>query len=154
MKTKTFWCLLLGGLWLGLAGCESTGGLGERLRLVEPARRSFESPVAPVFTSARQALQRMGFKITRASASSGRIDAVNAVRADAALRGSSQIDVKIVIESNLADGSEMQVWMTEVVEDRFTQAGGLGTRTPLRASPLYQVLFRETAKGLGIVENN
>ncbi|MCC6414963.1 MAG: hypothetical protein IT582_03530 [Opitutaceae bacterium] len=148
------WSLLLSGLWLCLAGCESMGGLGERFRPAEPALHNFESPLNSVYTSARQALQKMGFKITRASESSGRIDAVNGVRADATLRSSSQIEVRVALDSTLEGGTEMRVWMIEIVEDRFTQSGGYGIRSPLRASPLYEVLFRETAKVLGLPENN
>lgn len=138
---------------LMLAGCESTGGFSERFRPAEPVLRSYDQPPAQVFSAARKALDLMGFKITRASEASGRIEAVNAVRADAALRSSSQVSVKVELESTLEGGTEMRVWMNEIVEDNFTGAGGYGTRTPLRASPLYEVLFRETEKGLGLAEN-
>lgn len=148
------WHLLFVLVALALAGCESTGGLSERFRPAEPELRSFEKPPEEVFSASRKALELMGFKVTRASESSGRIEAVNAVRADAALRSSSQISVKVTIEATLDGGTDMRVWMTEIVEDSFSGAGGYGTRTPLRASPLYEVLFRETGKGLGLVEND
>ena len=148
------WQFLTFVLVLAVAGCESTGGLGERFRPAEPELQSFEQPPEEVFSAARKALELMGFKVTRASESSGRIDAVNAVRADAALRSSSQISVKVMFEATLDGGTDMRVWMTEVVEDSFTGAGGYGTRTPLRASPLYEVLFRETGKALGLPEND
>jgi hypothetical protein len=148
------WHFLTLFLVLALAGCESTGGFSERFRPAEPELRSFGQPVEQVFAAARNALQLMGFKVTRASEASGRIEAVNAVRADAALRSSSQVSVKVSLESTLDGGTDMRVWMTEVVEDSFTGAGGYGTRTPLRASPLYEVLFRETGNGLGLTEND
>lgn len=147
-------CPWLGlGLLLWLVGCESSNGFGERFRSAEPKWRNFERTPDLVMAAARQALVTMGFKITRARETSGWIEAVNAVRTDAALRGASQISVKVSLEANLDGGTEMRVWMNEIVEDSFTGAGGYGTRTPLRASPLYEVLFRETGKGLGLPIN-
>lgn len=148
-------CQMFGLLALVLlAGCETSGGLGERFRPAEPELRSYDFPAVRVHAAARIALQRMGFKITRSSESGGRLEAVNAVRADAALRGASQITVKIALEETLDGGTDMRVWMTEIVEDSFSGAGGYGTRTPLRASPLYEVLFREAEQVLGLPENS
>lgn len=139
--------------WLALAGCKSTGGLGERFMPAEPQRQEYESPLEWVHDSARNALELMGFKVTRSSVARGTIEAVNAVRADAQLRGASQVSVKVRLESSLEGGTVMEVWMTEIVEDAFTGAGGYGTRTPLKASPLYDVLFRETERLLQTPEN-
>ncbi|MFM1852389.1 MAG: hypothetical protein RIS54_2073 [Verrucomicrobiota bacterium] len=138
---------------LALAGCENTGGLGERFKPAEPQRQEYEASLERVHASARNALVFMGFKVTRASAARGTIEAVNAVRADAQLRGASQVSVKVRLESTLDGGTVMEVWMTEIVEDAFTGAGGYGTRTPLKASPLYDVLFRESERLLQTPEN-
>lgn len=145
--------LLFAFALLALAGCESTGGLGERFKPAEPQRQEYEVSLDRVHESVRNALVFMGFKVTRANAARGTIEAVNAVRADAQLRGASQVSVKVRLESTLDGGTVMEVWMTEIVEDAFTGAGGYGTRTPLKASPLYDVLFRETERLLQTPEN-
>lgn len=147
-------CFVISVLLL-TAGCETGGSLSERFSTPPPHTHLFEHSAAEqVQAATKQTLLNMGFKVVRSSLSDGRIDAVNSVRADAALRGSSQISVKITLEENLDGATLMQVWMTEVVEDSFNGAGGYGTRMPLKASPLYEVLFRGVEQTLGLPQKD
>jgi hypothetical protein len=128
---------------LGLNGCES---IGERLQArftPEPPRvKLFTSDYEQVLTVTKQVLSEMGFRSIRGRASSRKLSGVSRVNANDALSGASQISVKVEFIETMPGETEMQVWMTEVVEDQFTQSGGYATQMPIRGDLLYNMLFR------------
>ncbi len=137
----TFFALI--AVMIGLSGCES---IGERLQArftPEPPRvKLFPSEYEQVFAATKVVLSEMGYRSIRGRASSRKITGVSRVNANDALTGASQITVKIEFMETMPGETEMQVWMTEVVEDRYTQSGGYGTQMPIRGDLLYNMLFR------------
>jgi len=128
---------------LGLSGCET---IGERLQArftPEPPRvKLFTSNYEQVFAATKQMLAEMGFRSIRGRASSRKLTGVSRVNANDALSGASQISLKVEFIETMPGETEMQVWMTEVVEDQYTQSGGYATQMPVRGDLLYNMLFR------------
>ena len=107
-----------------------------------------------VFTAARDFLPAMGFKVTRSRPRTGIIEGVSRVQVGADMRGARQATVKIVLTPTLDGGTELQVWMTEVIEDNYDKSPGLGTQTPLRDPSLYKALVHGISRQLGLPEND
>lgn len=128
---------------IGLSGCES---IGERLQArftPEPPRvELFTSDYEQVFDATKLVLSEMGFRSIRGRASSRKLTGVSRLNANDALSGASQISMKVEFVETMPGETEMQVWITEVVEDQFTQSGGYGTQRPIRGDLLYNMLFR------------
>lgn len=126
-----------------LGGCESIGDrLQAKFTPESPRVKLFTADLEPVFDATKIALSEMGFRSIRGRASSRKLTAVSRVNANDALSGASQISVKVEFIETMPGETEMQVWMTEVVEDQFMQSGGYGTQMPLRGDLLYNMLFR------------
>ena len=128
---------------IALSGCES---IGERLQArftSEPPRvKLLASDYEQVFDATKVVLSEMGYRSIRGRASSRKLSGVSRVNANDELSGASQITVKVEFIETMPGETEMQVWMTEVVEDQFTQSGGYGTQMPVRGDLLYNMLFR------------
>ena len=147
IKRITVFALVV--LVLGLSGCES---IGERLQAKftpEPPRvKLFTGDYEQVFDATKLVLSEMGYRSIRGRVSSRKLTAVSRVNANDALSGASQISVKVEFRETMPGETEMQVWLTEVVEDQFTQSGGYGTQMPLRGDLLYNLLFRGVEQAL------
>ena len=130
-------------LLLGLVGCES---IGERLQAKftpEPPRvKVFTSDYEQVFEVTKLVLSEMGYRSIRGRLSSRRLTGVSRMNANDALSGASQISIKVEFLESMPGETEMQVWMTEVVEDQFTQSGGYATQMPIQGNLPYNMLFR------------
>jgi len=48
----------------------------------------------------------------------------------------------------VSEGTEVRVTLTEIIEDDFNKGAGHGTESPLRDTPLYDVLFRHIGQAL------
>mgnify|MGYP003657780664 CR=1 FL=1 len=143
MTAKRITVFVLLAMMLGLAGCES---IGERLQAKftpEPPRvKLFTAEYEQVFDATKLVLSEMGYRSIRGRVSSRKLTAVGRVNTNDALSGASQISVKVEFVETMPGETEMQVWLTEVVEDQFTQSGGYGTQMPIRGDLLYNMLFR------------
>jgi len=128
---------------IGLTGCES---LGERLRAKftsEPPRvKLLTVGYEQTFETTKLVLSEMGFRSIRGRVSSRKLTGVSRVNANDELSGASQIFVRVEFIDTVPGETEMQVWMTELVEDEFTQSGGYGTQMPIQGDLLYNMLFR------------
>ena len=147
--------------WLGLvtvlllAGCESADlGLRERFQPAPAVIEILEVGPDAVFAATREFLPTMGFRVTRSRSSSGIIEGVSRVQVAGDMRGARQTTVKIVLAPTLDGETEIQVWMTEVIEDDYDKGPGMGTQTPLRDASLYKALVHGISRQLGLPEND
>ena len=128
---------------LGMIGCESIGEQLQARFTPEPPRlKVFASDYEQVFEATKLVLSEMGYRSIRGRASSRRLSGVSRVNGNDALSGASQISLKVEFIETMPGETEMQVWMTEVVEDQYTQSGGYATQMPIRSDLLYNMLFR------------
>lgn len=134
------WLVLL---LIGLAGCESVSDRIKAKFTPQPARiQAYEASYEEVFAATKITLEDMSFRSVRGRLSSGKLSGVSRLNTNDELSGASQVTVKIEIIEMGEEETEVHVWMTEVVEDRYSQSGGYGTKMPLRGSLLYEILFK------------
>ena len=144
--------LVASALCLALAGCESvrdaTSSVRERIAArTAPRTHLYTAESRIVYAATRSALDEMGYRFLRGGPAQGEIDAVSDLSTDNSLRMTRQISMKIRLVT-VPDGTEARVTLTEVVEDDFNKGAGHGTESPLRDTPLYEVLFHHIEKAL------
>jgi hypothetical protein len=159
MNTLSFRRYILSGLvlvtlGLGWGGCESMrGGVAGRIRekFTGPVYETRGFAVTPerAFDAARNAVEQMGFRVTRAGQAQGVIAGLGKIASDNELRGSRQrtISVRLTLER---DTVQIGVLITEIVEDDFGGGPRQATEVPYRESPLYTVFFRNVEQGLAV----
>jgi hypothetical protein len=143
---------LVAGL-LGLVGC-GTGGQDYTAGLREVVQGpEFRTEVLPareqaaVHAAAVTALERMGFRVTRAGAARGIVEGVSRLHSDDHHAGSRQRAVYVRVRQNL-DDVRVEVRFTEIVEDSFAKGPGRATETTLRDTPLHEVFRRNLDQAL------
>ena len=150
MKSKpTIAAALLAATLIGLSGCESMKSASEGVREGWAARYEGRSKVFPAtqkecFIACKKAFEKMDFRFTKGGAAQGKLEAVGALHSDAALRGSRQLGLKVTL-TKVPDGTEVKLLVSEFVEDSFEGHGGMGTETPIKDSPLYDLYLAQVA---------
>ena len=156
MKSKLAALVALSAL--AFAGCENFSDTAQRVReklgpREEPRLRIYAADQRATYAAARAALDKMGFRFLRGGPAQGEIDAVNAVSGDESFRGARQISLKIRLRP-LSDGrTTMVATLDEIIEADTRGRAGQGTTTPLRDTPLHEVLFRNVQQSLDAKKN-
>ena len=139
-------------LCLALAGCESVRDAASSVRERIAARTAphthvYTAESRVVYAATRSAIDAMGFSFVRGGPAQGEIDAIGGLSSDNSLRMTRQISMKVRLVA-VPGGTEARVTLSEVIEDDFNKGAGHGTESPLRDTPLYEVLFRYIEKAL------
>jgi len=141
--------LLVAGLAAGLilmTGCGTTGqdySAGLREVVQGPEYRTemlLNREQAAVHAAAVVAVERMGFRVTRAGTARGIVEGVSGLRGDDHHAGSRQRAVYVRVRQNL-DDVRVEVRFTVIVEDSFAKGPGRATETTLRDTPLYEAFL-------------
>jgi len=150
---KTFFAVVFTGLVLALAGCGSVGA-----DLKTSVSEKFDGPTyrtkvvtadgRAAYDAAKQAVEKLGFRVVGGGAAQGHIDALSGLSANDSLQGASQLVMKVKLSPVAAGGTTVAVLLTEQVQDDFNKGAGQVTETPLRESALYEVFFRTVEQGL------
>jgi hypothetical protein len=154
MKFHAVWLLLLS---FALAGCESlsdvASGVREKFEVRNEGRtKVFAAPARATYEAVRLAATQMGYRILRAGAAQGNLEAVSGVGQGETNRSSRQVSMKVrVDETEMSGGTEVTVRFTEIIEDDSSNRAGQATETPLRDTPQYEVFFRSVQQALGAV---
>jgi hypothetical protein len=135
------------------SGCESlsdaTSSVREKLSAREqPRTHTYKAAQRATYDAARSAVEQMGFKITRGGAAQGELEAVSGVSSGDSLRTSRQITLKLRLSASLDGGTEAALILFEVIENDSSGRAGIGTSTPLRDTPLYEVFFRNVQQAI------
>jgi hypothetical protein len=137
------------------AGCESVSdmkdGVSERLNARnEPKVRVFAADQRATYAAALRAVGQMDYRFLHGGPAQGRLEAVSGLSTNDTLNGSRQIQLKLTLRPAIgADpGTEMSLWLNEIIEADSTQKAGQGTSSPLRDTPLYEVFFRTVQQAL------
>lgn len=137
---------------LVLVGCESMSSVGERVsERFSPSTagvtKLLPGSQAEVHAAARNAAKQIGFRVTKAGAVQGILEAMSGLQSDGGLRSSRQVLLRVRMEQ-VGEGVQVRVAFSEVIEDEYTKASSMGTETPLVDSPLYGAFFRAMEKQL------
>jgi hypothetical protein len=93
----------------------------------------------------------MGYRQSRGGPAQGEFEAVSAVAPGERHGTSRQILMKARVSAGLDGRSAiLSVSLAEVLEDDSSNRPGLATRTALRDTPQYQVLFQRVSDILGV----
>jgi hypothetical protein len=144
--------LLASVLCLALAGCESVRDATSTVREKFAARTAphthlFAAESRAVYAATRSAIDAMGFTFQRGGPAQGEIEAISGLSSDNSLRMTRQVSMRVRLVT-VNGGTEAQVTLSEVVEDDFDKGAGHGTESPLRDTPLYEVLFHHIEQAL------
>ena len=140
---------------LSAAGCEglpeAASSVRERLsRREETRERAYAAAPRATYDALKAAAAQMGYRQTRGGAAQGEFEAVSAV-APGDRHGTAR---QIMMKARLGNGPEgrgtlLSVGLSEVIEEDSSNRPGLATRTALRDTPQYDVLFGKVAELLG-----
>lgn len=150
MKSLPFLCAV-GAVFL--AGCESAvDDVRSRFPGDAPtASRTFPADEAAVYKAARAALGQIGFRFTHGGQKQGEVDGVSEVGPGDAQGSSHQFTLKAHLNPTLdGTGTEVDIQLTEIIEDDTDRHPGMGTESPLRDTSLAEVFFRNLQQNLVI----
>lgn len=137
------------------SGCESlTDNVREKFVTPPPKTRLFAADSRATYAAARTAVEQIGFRFQRGGPAQGELEAVSGLTASDSLRSSRQVIMKVRLHAALDGGTEVTVRLTEVIETDASKTAGVGTETPLRDTPLYEVYFRSIQQALDAAKKN
>jgi hypothetical protein len=148
--------LILLAASLLFSGCESlsdaAGSMRERIAAREETReRTFAAAPRATYDALKSAATQMGYRQSRGGPAQGEFEAVSAVAPGERHGTSRQILMKARVSAGLDGRSAiLSVSLAEVLEDDSSNRPGLATRTALRDTPQYQVLFQRVSDILGV----
>lgn len=150
---KTF-SLLLAVFGLALAGCESisdaTGGIREKLAARnQPHTRTFAAEPRATYEAARGALDQMDFRFLRGGPAQGELEGMGGVSPGDTPGSARQIAITVRLSPAATGGTEVRVWLREIIEEDPSHNTGRATESPLRDTGLYEAFFRNLQQGLG-----
>lgn len=156
LPMKKILLLALSAACLAVAGCESMTSISDRMgERLSPSTagvtKVFAGQQREVHAHAKQVVQDLGFRITRAGAAQGIIEAVNGVQADHGMRGSRQLSLKVNM-TQYGEGVQVRIAISEIQESDSERHPGMGTETPMLDTPLYAAFFRALEKRLPKVD--
>ena len=138
------------------SGCESlsdaAGSVRDRIAAREETReRTFAAAPRATYDALKSAATQMGYRQSRGGPAQGEFEAVSAVAPGERHGTSRQILMKARVSAGLDGRSAiLSVSLAEVLEDDSSNRPGLATRTALRDTPQYQVLFQRVSDILGV----
>ena len=149
---KAHLALGIASIALLLGACESSTGTKDSLRQRWTARyegqtRTFSGDQRQVFEAAKDVAKSMGYRIVRGGPAQGTFEAASGLESDAALRSSRQMTLKVKL-SGAADGTELNAVFFEIFESDSQRQPGMGTETPLKDGPMYELYFAHVSQAL------
>ena len=143
---------VIGACCFVAVGCEAVRsdireGVREKVSGPRYRENTFSADSRATYEAARRAVLAMGYRIERAGAAQGNIEAFGGLQSGQDLAASRQIRLQIDI-SAYGTESRLRALFTEVLEDDFSRGPGHATENGLKDTPLYEVLFRRIDEGL------
>ncbi len=157
MKWRAFLFSLLG---LAFAGCAAISDATHTVREKfaardQPQTRTYAADRRATYEAARVAIGQLGFRYVRGGPAQGELDAISGLTADSnSLRTTRQVTLKARFASRSEGGTEVRLWLKEVVEPNAERRAGQATESPLRDTPLYEVFFRTVEQVLSATKRD
>jgi hypothetical protein len=136
--------LLLTAFSFALVGCESGARLPSVFReRISPTYQTHAVLAAqrPTYEAAREALKKMSLTFTSGGAAQGKLEGLSVLQPGAGAGSARQIAISVKLSPLLWGGTEVAVLFSEIREDSFSKREGMGTSTPMKDTPLYDVFF-------------
>jgi hypothetical protein len=147
--------LTLALLVLALAGCESISDMKDEIKEKlaardQPRTRVFTADSRATYDAARLAVDQMNFRFQRGGPAQGELEAISSVDSSESMRSARQITLKARLAPAADGGTEVSLWLHEIMEDNSSQNAGMATETPLRDTALYEAFFRDLQQALAL----
>lgn len=138
--------ILLAGAGLLAAGCDS---ISDRFDLTAPPRTQvFAADPRSTYAAAKAALKDMDFRFVRGGPAEGELEAISAIVPGELSDSVRQVTLKAEFHPISTGGTEVDVWMKDIVQENADSRTSPATEAPLRNTPLYEVFFRDIQQGL------
>ncbi|MBL9208948.1 MAG: hypothetical protein JNL92_00685 [Opitutaceae bacterium] len=143
-------------LALTLAGCESvsdaTSAVRERMAARDqPHVKTFGAAPRATYDAVRAAATDMGYRFIRGGPAQGEFEAISGLRSGETIGTARQISMKVALRPTLdGKGTDVSVWLKEIIEADSSNRAGQATETPLRDTPQYDVFFLRVGRILGV----
>jgi len=140
---------------LALTGCESLSDMKDSFKETlasrdQPRTRIFAADPRATYDAARTAVDQMEFRFVRGGPAQGQLDAISNVDSSESMHSSRQITLKARLAPAADGGTEVSLWLHEILEDNSSQNAGMATETPLRDTALYEAFFRDVQQALAL----
>lgn len=124
---------------LAVVGCESLSQrVSERFSRPEPHERVFEAPEPEVFVAAQKAMERLGYRITRAGEAQGLIEGQTRRLPTGQFGSSQQYDMRVELSPADANRTTVAALLRGQREGDFSAGASGGT---IRAPGPYDLFF-------------
>lgn len=143
-------------LALALAGCgsvsDATSAVRERMAARDqPHVKTFGAPPRATYEAVRAAATDMGYRFVRGGPAQGEFEAISGLRSGETIGSARQISMKVALRPTLdGKGTDVSVWLREIIEADSSNRAGQATETPLRDTPQYDVFFLRVGRMLGV----
>jgi hypothetical protein len=133
------------------AGCdEIPDSLRDRIDGAEaPHVRVYAADQRTTYLAARAAVDQLGFRFVRGGPAAGELEALSDITPGDAQGSTQQFSLKARFSPTLDGGTEVSIWLKEVVEGDSANRPGFATESPLRDTPLYETFLRAIQQGIG-----
>lgn len=148
INTAPLW--LLAASLLVCAGCdEIPDSLRARIDGAEaPHVRVYSADQRTTYLGARAAVDQLGFRFVRGGPAAGELEALSEIAQGETQGSAQQFSLKAKFSPTLDGGTEVRLWIKEVVEGDSANHPGFATESPLRDTPLYETFFRAIQQGI------
>jgi hypothetical protein len=140
-----------------LAGCDS-GASDEVHSLLGPREaprtRTFQADQKATYEAVKAAADAMGYRFVRGGPAEGKLEALSGISEGEDPGSSHQISMKVHLSPAAEAGTDVEVSLTEMIEEATTNQPAMATQTPLRDTPLYEVFFRNIQTSLNTPPKN
>ena len=130
-----------------LAGCGSMesmrGAMKDQISGVPPKVRMVDGNQREVYDAARRAMEKLGYRFTSGGPAQGRLDGLSSIGGSNDFRSSRQRSISIHLQGLEGGKVEVQVEMTEIIEEDSDHSAMPATETPLRDPTAFEVFFDE-----------
>jgi hypothetical protein len=146
-------CWFLLAVLVGLGGgCTSIDSVGssvkERVAGMPPRVRTVNGDARLVYEAARQAMKRLGFDVTGGGAAQGKLEGLSRIEGGGGFQSSRQRSISVRLTDLEGGRVELQVKMTEIVEEDASRSAMSATETPVRDPAAYEAFFNEVEQRL------
>jgi hypothetical protein len=144
--------VLLAAAWSLVAGCASVESVRstvqDRFTGAPPKIRLVEGDARQVYEAARLTMEKLGYQLTSGGPAQGRLEGLSRIGGGDDFKSSRQRSVSVHLQPREGGSVEVQVRLSEIVEDSFNRLANPATETPLRDSPGYDAFFEELERQL------
>ena len=120
----------------------------ERIVGAPPKLRIVDGEPRQVYEAARLAMDRLGYQVTDGGPAQGRLEGLSRIGGGNDFKSSRQRAITVHLQPQDGGTVEVQVRLSEIVEDSFNRLANSATETPLRDSAGYDAFFEELARQL------